>query len=268
MNEYKQLHAGSQHKPKTRSEMFSPPRAHQQPSAKEEGPEDITNPQFPIAVPNQSQPAPPQPVLGRGNRRAAGVQGPPGRAGSQGPPGTLPPRRPGRGGMRPGGRVAEQPREDRSVHTIQSVLDALNNRKPKVERVNVPIPIPMYPGGTSDQPIEKKPAVVVKQTVKQVVNEPKKRKAPSKLSGLKKQYNQVKKTVVKELRSAKKSSLTDQLAQANELPKSKRAAAKKKIRAALTSRLKKLLQIAKPAKHFTDGDELRKAIRVVKRLKW
>ena len=145
----------------------------------------------------------------------------------------------------------------------------MNSRKPEVERVNVPIPIPMYSGGTTDQPAsDKKPGIVIKQTVKQVVNEPKKRKAPSKLGGLKKQYNQVKKSVVKELRSAKKSSLTDQLAQANELPKHKRAAAKKKIRSTLASRLKKLLQLAKPAKAFTDGDELRKAIRVVKRLKW
>ena len=144
----------------------------------------------------------------------------------------------------------------------------MNSRR-EVERVPVPVPIPMYSSSTSDpKEPDKKPGIVIKQTVKQVVNEPKKKKAPSKLSGLRKQYNQVKKRIVKLLRSGKKSSLADQLSQANDLPKGKRTAAKKKIRAALTTRLKHLLVKVKPSKFFTDIDELKKAIRVVKRLKW
>jgi hypothetical protein len=130
----------------------------------------------------------------------------------------------------------------------------------------VPIPIPIPGGGTTTDEKKEKPGIVIKQTVKQVVGKEekrkRKRKIPSKITALRKEYNGTKKQVIRKLRDAKSALLKTRLSDA------KSVAARKAVRKELSERLKKLLADIKPTKNYTNEGDLRQAIRVVRRLKW
>ncbi len=115
--------------------------------------------------------------------------------------------------------------------------------------------------------------------VKQIVKQEQRAKTKQRTAGVRaakkksigdarKRYTQVKKTILKALRAAKKKSYTSQNKKINAMPAKQRKAARDKVRAALKVKLDKLLRDIRPASAYKRVEIVEAAIATLRKLRW
>ena len=134
----------------------------------------------------------------------------------------------------------------------------------------IPIPIPMGGAPQRGQPS----GMVVKQTVKQQQSAQAKTKRTIRkrqqgtLGKSRKQYNALKKQVKARITKAKKAFYDAENKKIMSMKRGQRKAARDKLRAAIKSKLAKLMAMVKPSSSLKTMEAVAKAISVVKKLKW
>ena len=159
-----------------------------------------------------------------------------------------------------------------AVATAQPQPTMVLPQQPRVvtQTQTIPIPIPMGGAPQRGQPS----GVVVKQTVKQQQNAQAKTKRTIRkrqqgtLGKSRKEYNALKKQVKARITKAKKAFYEAENKKIMGMKRDQRKAAREKLRAAIKSKLAKLMAMVKPSSSLKTMEAVAKAISVVKKLKW
>ena len=159
-----------------------------------------------------------------------------------------------------------------AVATAQPQPTMVLPQQPRVvtQTQTIPIPIPMGGAPQRGQPS----GVVVKQTVKQQQNAQAKTKRGIRkrqqgtLGKSRKEYNALKKQVKARITKAKKAFYDVENKKIMGMKRGQRKAAREKLRAAIKSKLAKLMAMVKPSSSLKTMEAVAKAISVIKKLKW
>jgi len=142
-----------------------------------------------------------------------------------------------------------------------------------IQQPMVPQVISGIAPGASKKTAAEKAGIVIKQNVKQVVNERKRRKKSSQTAdkrsvvNRKKEYNALKKELKKRFTELKREKFKSGSAEIKKLPPKERKAARASLKKELTDKLRALISKMPSATKKSAG-ELEKLIGIIKRLKW
>ena len=142
------------------------------------------------------------------------------------------------------GEVEKRPSREKQMSLGQ--LAALIHRPAMIGQV------PVIPHGIKAKSAQDQDKIIIKQQVKQVINQKKRRRRKATagtkqtLKAVKKEYTTHKKSVKAKLMQGKKAELAKRLTEISGMPAKQRAAARKKLRAEIKSKYSKLVALLVP----------------------